>query len=172
MIKAIVSNEMLQNDPPPPEISPQASMFSDPALTKLSFYDKQLKWFMRQNIEESLKERLYQDMLARARELYNNIKGEKPLPPNVVTQKMKGEAKVEKLQDMLSKASELYNNIKSEIPPPPINNPPIPQATPSESGTSKPTPSKVKASPSKAVASKVWRRKRRQASPVYSGFKF
>ena len=81
MIKAIVTNEMIQKDPPPPEIPPQSSMFSDPAMSKLGYYDKQIKWFMRQDIPESYKERLYQDMLTKATELFNNIRGGKPPPP-------------------------------------------------------------------------------------------
>ena len=81
MIKAIVTNEMIQKDPPPPEIPPQSSMFSDPAMSKLGYYDKQLKWFMRPDLPESYKERLYQDMLTKATELFNNIRGGKPPPP-------------------------------------------------------------------------------------------
>ena len=162
MIKAIVTNEMMEKNPPPPEIPPQTTIFSDPAMTKLSFYDKQLKWFMAQNIEESLKERLYQDMLSKARELYNNIRGVNPLrplppvnPPIVPTQKIKEDPKVKKVQDKVSEPLSFLQpsklNIKSEE-----SVSPIPQDAPSDSV---------------AIKRKKKRRKS-EPSPVYSGFKF
>ena len=162
MIKAVVTNEMMEKNPPPPEIPPQTSIFSDPAITKLAYYDKQLKWFMSQDIEESLKEKLYQDMLSKARELYNNIRGVNPLrplppinQPIAPTQKIKEEPKVKKAQDKVSEplnflqASKL--NIKSEK-----SESPIPQDAPSDSV---------------AIKRKKTRRKRGR-SPVYSGFQF
>ena len=195
MMKAIVTDEMVQKDPPPSEISSQTSMFSDPSMGKLAFYDRQIKWFMRQDIEESLKERLYQDMLAKAKALYNNIKGVKPPPPPPVVKAPNVSSEkndVEKLRDMISKASDLYNNMSKETPLTPIKNegdfPPIKserrESISSDDGSiAQPvTPkraSKIKATPSKLSRKKrqgspVWtpRRPRRVNPPVYSGFKF
>ena len=172
MIKAVVTNEMMEKNPPPPEIPPQTSIFSDPAITKLAYYDKQLKWFMSQDIEESLKEKLYQDMLSKARELYNNIRGVNPLralppinQPIAATQKIKEEPKVQKkikeepkVQKAQDKVSEPLNflqpsklNINSEK-----SESPIPQDAPSDS-----VPIKRKKT-----------RRKRGRSPVYSGFQF
>ena len=87
MIKAIVADEMLEKIPkvsltePPPEIPPGNNIFEKPALTKLAFFDKQIKWLMTQDISDSFKARLYQDTLSKAGEVYKNITNKKTAVP-------------------------------------------------------------------------------------------
>lgn len=86
MIKAVVSDEMLEKAPKvpltaPPEIPSGNSIFEKPSLTKLAFFDKQIKWLMEQDISDSFKARLYQDTLSKAGEVYKNITNKKIVDP-------------------------------------------------------------------------------------------
>ena len=80
MIKAIVSND-IGTSLSPPEIPPETNIFSQPALTKLAFFDKQLKWIMEQNINDSFKTKIYQDTLSKAAEVYKSITNKKTAEP-------------------------------------------------------------------------------------------
>ena len=153
MIKAIVTNEMIQKDPPPPEIPPQSSMFSDPATSKLGYYDKQIKWFMRQAIPESYKERLYQDMLTKATELYNNIRGGKPPPPPPPA--------APKPPNPLPKPPKKHQKLPKDYP--------TPYTTPMVEKDRKRQSSPVNETPPTPMVKK---NSKRQSSPVYSGFRF
>ena len=185
MIKAIVTNEMIQKDPPPPEIPPQSSMFSDPATSKLGYYDKQIKWFMRQAIPESYKERLYQDMLTKATELYNNIRGGKPppppppaapKPPNPLPKPPKKHQKLPKdyptpyTTPMVEKDRKRQSSPVNETPPTPMVKKNRKQRSSSVNET--PTTPMVKKNRRPRSLSVYSGFKKRQITPVYSGFRF
>ena len=180
MIKAIVSNS-IENEAPD-EISPENSIFSQPALTKLSFFDKQIKWLLKQNIHDSFKSQLYQDILSKASDVYKTVKNENrnfsplslPPPPlaeftdsvDLQNELEKNKLEIETLKKELeeNKNSPLLKNedsLKKELDP---NEPPAKKKQKKQQNTAPP--------PDYSPVSARTKSKTLKGKGVYNGFKF